>query len=202
MAVIVTVSCTGSKKQSIMKREEAKKILVVVDLQRDFIDGTLPAADGASIIPSIEGIKNDFDMVYFTLDWHPWNHCSFKDNGGIWPQHCVQYTIGAGLPDGILDNLDPANTRFLPKGSDRSQEEYGQFSRTVATDQNFFVKGDKVVICGIAAEYCVLETLKNLVRLSNEIGFEISVFLDGVAHIENNTPLEEYMKQNDIKVYK
>ena len=125
MAVIVTVSCTGSKKQSIMKREEAKKILVVVDLQRDFIDGTLPAADGASIIPSIEGIKNDFDMVYFTLDWHPWNHCPW-DNGGIWPQHCVRYTIGAGLPDIFLTISIPPIHGFF-QGSDQSKRNTDSF---------------------------------------------------------------------------
>lgn len=202
LGVIATLSCTGNKKESVMTRTEPATVLVVVDLQRDFIDGTLPAKDGARIIPLVNEVKKRFDLVYFTLDWHPWNHCSFSANGGIWPQHCVSYTTGASLPDGMLDNLDTDKVLFLPKGENPAKEEYGQFENTVAQNQNLFCKGDKVVVCGIAAEYCVLETLKNIVRLSKEIGFEVLVYLDGVSCIESNQPLEEYMNQNNIKIYK
>jgi nicotinamidase-related amidase len=204
LAVAAMVSCTGTKQQSenVMKRTEPANIMVVVDLQKDFIDGNLPATDGTRVVEPIKNVLKNFDNVYFTLDWHPWNHCSFKANGGIWPQHCVRYTVGAALPDGILDSLNIDNVRFLPKGMAQDKEEYGQFENTVASDQDLFIKGDKVVVCGIAAEYCVLETLKNLVRLSQEIGFELSVYLEGVASIESNEPLVTYMNENNIKIYK
>ena len=204
LAVAAMVSCTGTKNQSenVMKRTEPANIMVVVDLQKDFIDGNLPATDGTRVVEPIKSVLKDFDRVYFTLDWHPWNHCSFKANGGIWPQHCVRYTVGAALPDGILDSLNIDNVRFLPKGQAQDKEEYGQFENTVASEQDLFAKGDKVVVCGIAAEYCVLETLKNLVRLSQEVGFELSVYLEGVASIESNEPLVTYMNENNIKLYK
>ena len=64
------------------------------------------------------------------------------------------------------------------------------------------VQKDNVVVCGIASEYCVLETLKEVVRLSKAIGFNVSVFLDGVACIENHDVLLEYMKAEGIKEYK
>lgn len=185
-----------------MTNREPANIMVVVDLQKDFIDGNLPATDGTRVVEPIKNVLTKFDRVYFTLDWHPWNHCSFKANGGIWPQHCVRYTIGAALPDGILDNLNLENVEFLPKGQEQDKEEYGQFETVKADDQNLFVKGDKVVVCGIAAEYCVLESLKNLVRLSQEVGFELSVYLEGVASIESNEPLVTYMNENNIKIYK
>ena len=181
VAVMAMVACTGNKKETAMTDREPANIMVVVDLQKDFIDGNLPATDGTRVVEPIKSKLTAFDRVYFTLDWHPWNHCSFKANGGIWPQHCVRYTVGAALPDGILDNLNIDNVRFLPKGQAQDKEEYGQFENTKGNDQDLFVKGDKVVVCGIAAEYCVLETLKNLVRLSKEVGFELSVYLEGVA---------------------
>lgn len=204
LAVAAMVSCTETKNQSenVMKRTEPANIMVVVDLQKDFIDGNLPATDGTRVVEPIKSVLTDFDRVYFTLDWHPWNHCSFKANGGIWPQHCVRYTVGAALPDGILDSLNIDNVRFLPKGQAQDKEEYGQFENTVASEQDLFVNGDKVVVCGIAAEYCVLETLKNLVRLSQEVDFELSVYLEGVASIESNEPLVTYMNENNIKIYK
>ena len=200
--VMTMVACTGKKTQKVMTDREPANIMVVVDLQKDFIDGNLPATDGTRVVEPIKSKLTAFDRVYFTLDWHPWNHCSFKANGGIWPQHCVRYTVGAALPDGILDNLNIDNVEFLPKGMAQDKEEYGQFENTKADDQDLFVKGDKVVVCGIAAEYCVLETLKNLVRLSNEVGFELSVYLEGVASIESNEPLVTYMNENNIKIYK
>ena len=200
--VMAMVACTGNKTQKVMTDREPANIMVVVDLQKDFIDGNLPATDGTRVVEPIKNVLTKFDKVYFTLDWHPWNHCSFKANGGIWPQHCVRYTVGAALPDGILDNLNIDNVRFLPKGQAQDKEEYGQFENTKADDQDLFVKGDKVVVCGIAAEYCVLETLKNLVRLSQEVGFELSVYLEGVASIESNEPLVTYMNENNIKIYK
>ena len=209
VAVIAMVACTGNKKETDMTNREPANIMVVVDLQKDFIDGNLPATDGTSVVEPVKNVLTKFDKVYFTLDWHPWNHCSFKANGGIWPQHCVRYTVGAALPDGILDNLDIDNVRFLPKGQAQDKEEYGQFENTkgddqdlFVDDQDLFVKGDKVVVCGIAAEYCVLETLKNLVRLSQEVGFELSVYLEGVASIETVDPLVTYMNENNIKIYK
>ena len=69
-----------------------RKILLVVDVQRDFIDGSLAAPGAEAIIPEINGIKNGADLVYFTLDWHPKDHSSFKANGGPWPEHCVHYS--------------------------------------------------------------------------------------------------------------
>lgn len=200
--VLAMVACTGNKKKNVMANREPAAIMVVVDLQKDFIDGNLPATDGTRVVEPIRKKLPLFDKVYFTLDWHPWNHCSFKDNGGIWPQHCVRYTVGAALPDGILDNLDIDNVRFLPKGQDQDREEYGQFEQTVGKNQDLFVKDDLVVVCGIAAEYCVLETLKNLVRLSHEVGFKVAVYLDGVASIESNKPLLDYMRENDLDIFR
>ena len=186
--VMAMVACTGNKTQKAMTDREPANIMVVVDLQKDFIDGNLPATDGTRVVDPIKSKLTSFDRVYFTLDWHPWN--------------CVRYTVGAALPDGILDNLNIDNVRFLPKGQAQDKEEYGQFENTKGNDQDLFVKGDKVVVCGIAAEYCVLETLKNLVRLSKEVGFELSVYLEGVASIESNEPLVTYMNENNIKIYK
>ncbi|MBO4500098.1 MAG: isochorismatase family protein [Bacteroidaceae bacterium] len=195
-------SATVSSSEKTSDNMTSSNILVIVDLQKDFIDGTLPAKNGADVIAPIKGIIPQFDKVYFTLDWHPYNHCSFKAYGGIWPEHCVQYTEGASLPNGILEGVSNSRLRFLPKGNNPEREEYGQFEFMQADNQDLFRKGDKVVVCGIAAEYCVLETLKNLVRLSKVIGFNLYVFNEGVACIETNDPLLDYMKENNIKFYK
>ena len=91
-------------------------ILLAVDLQKDFIDGTLTVPGAAGVLPAINAVKNQFDRVYFTLDWHPVNHCSFKAQGGPWPVHCVHHTAGASIPDHMLEGLAEDRMRFILKG--------------------------------------------------------------------------------------
>ncbi len=204
VATITFASCvnnqsTNNNSDSTMN---TRKILVTVDLQKDFINGTLPAKDAEQIIPAINAIKGSFDKLYFTLDWHPANHCSFTKEGGIWPVHCVHYTEGASIPDCILADVEDSKLLFYTKGMIPGKEEYGAFTDISINDQSMFKPGDDVVVCGIASEYCVLETLKELVRLSKGIGFNLSVFMDGVACIESHDVLLEYMKAEGIKEYK
>lgn len=177
-----------------------RKILLVVDVQRDFIDGSLAVPGAEAIIPEINGIKNGADLVYFTLDWHPKDHCSFKANGGQWPEHCVHYTLGASLADGLLDGLEEAKTRFILKGQNKEREEYRALAAVTASNQSLFLAGDEVTVCGIASEFCVLETLKNVFRLSQEVGFNVNVFLKGTVGFDS-TPLLEWMAGNGVKEY-
>jgi nicotinamidase-related amidase len=153
------------------------------------------------------------------LDCHPINHCSFKENGGQWPIHCVSYTVGAGLPVEFLEKAKSSS--FQPKGMIVEQEEYGAFNsfmelmldldydnklnfnlhNTPEIIKNTVVNNiDEFVICGIAGDYCVVETLKNIVKhIGND---KVSVFLDGVVSIDDGTTLNTYMKENNIKTYK
>lgn len=179
----------------------SRNILVVVDLQRDFIDGSLCIPDGIAVVAPINHIKQDFDLVWFTLDWHPANHCSFKEHGGIWPVHCLHYSLGASLPDCIMAGLEDENIRFIRKAENPDKEEYGAFADIQPDDEGWFRSGDNVVVCGIASEYCVLETLQHIVRLRDAIGFKVSVFMNGCGCFETQKPLLDYMKEHDVPEY-
>ena len=58
------------------------RALVIIDVQNDFIDGTLPVAGGAEIVPVINRLREtmDFDVVAISQDWHPQEHCSFHES--------------------------------------------------------------------------------------------------------------------------
>ena len=74
-----------------------KRALVVVDVQNDFISGSLalskcPAGeDGEAVVPVINTLqkRHCFDLTVFTLDWHPENHCSFVNNVNQWCDNSV-----------------------------------------------------------------------------------------------------------------
>ena len=87
-----------------------KSILLIVDPQNDFITGTL-AVEGAKekMMKLAESDLSKYDYVCVTLDTHPENHCSFKENGGIWPKHCVFATNGWNIPEYLNEALEDAN---------------------------------------------------------------------------------------------
>lgn len=189
-----------------------KKILVVVDVQKDFYhpDGALYVKGGEVLPERIAKVIPEFDDVIFTVDWHPYNHCSFKENGGIWPVHCVQYTDSASLPNEFKPYLK--YSKVINKGIAHYEEEYGVNPATLVeaccwrSDEEY-----EMVFCGIAGDYCVRETIENVrigkkavkfYRFFDNYPSKISVYLDGVASIDDGTTIREYMKENNIEEWK
>jgi nicotinamidase-related amidase len=203
-----------------------KRILIVVDFQNDFCNpkGSL-YVDGASMAKEaiMKYIRDNKDItsVLFTLDWHTMDHCSFDINGGKWPVHCVQHTWGSQVDNDLMNCIDVHDKGmwFIEKGTKNDCEEYGAFSRIEKTESN--VNGEQtlnynlygldddwtyyheldedetnIVICGIAGDYCVLETLKNLVSCGY---FNIEILKDGIASIDGGKKLDEYVKELDLK---
>jgi nicotinamidase/pyrazinamidase len=175
-----------------------RKILVAVDLQNDFIDGSLTVPGAAAVIPVINAAKHNYDLVYFTVDWHSAGHCSFREQGGPWPVHCVHHTHGAAIPDCMLEGMPEGKMRFVLKGT--LVEQYGAFADVKPSTQDYFSPGDEVTVCGIASEYCVLETVKNISAIAKEVGFKLRVWLEGTAKFDNYDALLEFSAGNGIEI--
>ena len=184
-----------------------KITFIIVDCQYDFIDGSLavPNAHNAinNIVNFIKEHKEVIDKVIFTLDWHPKNHCSFKDYGGQWPNHCIQYTEGAAIDTSLVKTILSNNIPddVILKGIHKDKEEYGAFSIHPLSDTLFdelhscHINPDiPLVVCGIAGDYCVKETLKNLLR------FKPKVFLNGIASIDDGSIIKKFIEENNLEV--
>lgn len=218
------------------------KTLIVVDVQYDFANpmGSLYVKGAENVIPEITKLieeDKEIQQVIFTADWHTPEHCSFKDNGGTWPPHCLQHTQGASISeplilacierefqtvDGKYDLLQPKeiDTEFLKdtfdifqKGDSAGKEEYGAFeiagkgnpgvitlSSTSDHSYSYIQQDTDIILCGVAGDYCVLETLKNLMSIPELTGNKY-VFLPGIASIDGGASLSEYCKTNNIKEY-
>lgn len=182
-----------------------KSILLIVDPQNDFITGSL-AVEGAKermmkLASYIE--QHNYDYVYITLDSHPQDHCSFKDNGGIWPIHCVTETNGWKIPEYLEKSLIDIYSPYVLKGTHSNKEEYSIFDNcedgTMLTNQITTLFRENAVyidICGIAGDYCVLETLKGLRKI---IGDKyITILTQYTASIDGGKKLMNYIKENDL----
>jgi nicotinamidase/pyrazinamidase len=130
--------------------------LVVVDVQNDFCPGgALAVPDGDAVIAPIAALAHDADLVIATRDWHPPDHGSFRNHGGVWPVHCVQGTPGAELHPGLGDVRIDA---VLDKGQAVDLDGYSGFEGTTLERMLRDQGVDTVHVAGLALDYCVRAT--------------------------------------------
>lgn len=174
-----------------MSRYDERTALVVVDLQNDFADpaGSLSVPGGEAIIPIVnEAVRTARDggaMVVATQDWHPESTPHFARDGGIWPVHCVGGTWGAELHPAFELPADAPRVRKGTTGEDG----YSGFTmrdpesgEETATELDSLLRAggvERVVVCGLATDYCVKATALDAVRL----GFEVTLLGDAVAAV-------------------
>lgn len=155
--------------------------LVVVDVQNDFADprGSLPVPGGDEIVPLIAHEVTEARAagatVVYTQDWHPPRTPHFRSSGGVWPDHCVQGTWGAEFhPDLVVDG------EVVRKGVDGGDGYSGFGVRdpgsgaTSPTALEALLRDagvERVVVAGLATDYCVVETVLDARRL----GFGVQV---------------------------
>ncbi|MFN3471675.1 MAG: nicotinamidase [Aquificaceae bacterium] len=162
-----------------------KDALIVVDMQRDFMPGAaLPVPEGDKIVPRLNQYVELFFKgslpIFFTRDWHPPDHISFREQGGLWPPHCVQNTEGAMFHK---DLFIPHDNRFIiSKGTSKDFDAYSGFQGTVL-DSLLRERGiRRVFVGGVATDYCV----KNTVLGALNLGYEAFLLLDGIKGVDVN----------------
>lgn len=154
------------------------RALLVVDVQRDFCPGgALGVKDGNKIIPNINRLMQEFDLVVASRDWHPEETVHFEK----WPVHCVRDTEGAEFhPDLNLRQID----KEFVKGTENKDDGYSAFE---ATNENLadYLKAKEVeelYVCGLTTEYCVKFTSIDAVKN----GFKTFLFTDSIAAVNMN----------------
>ena len=171
-------------------RYDSKAALVVVDMQNDFADpqGTLFVKGAASILPLVNSearlAREAGALVVYTQDWHPESTHHFAKDGGIWPVHCVGGTWGADFHPAL--DVDGPTIRKGTNGEDG----YSGFSMkdpatgvTSPTELEALLRErgiERVVVVGLATDYCVSATAIDAARL----GFETEVLQDAIASVD------------------
>jgi nicotinamidase/pyrazinamidase len=155
--------------------------LLAVDVQNDFLPGgALAVPDGDAVVPVLNRYIQafaDHDLpVFLSRDWHPENHCSFKEQGGPWPPHCVAGSPGAAFAS---DLVYPTGSTVVDKAQTPEREAYSDFDETdLARDLR--ERGvERVFVGGLATDYCVLYTVKD--ALSH--GFEVFLLMDAIRAV-------------------
>ncbi|MEW6681321.1 MAG: nicotinamidase [Nitrospirota bacterium] len=156
--------------------------LLVVDVQRDFLPGgSLAVPAGDAVIPTINryaALWRDRGLpVFATRDWHPPSHCSFREQGGPWPRHCVAGTPGAEFGPGL--DL-PANVVVISKGDAADRDAYSGFQETSLHERLRAAGVRRVFVGGLATDYCVLAT----VRDARSLGYAVRLLTDAIKAVD------------------
>ncbi len=163
-------------------RIDTSVALIVVDVQNDFCrGGALPVADGDAVVPVLNEYVRLFREagapIYFTRDWHPPDHISFREQGGIWPPHCVRGTHGAEFhPElAVPEGAEVISTAFR-----EDRDAYSGFQDTDLAARLREAGAKTVLVGGLATDYCVKETV--LDALSE--GFKVYLLTDASKGVE------------------
>jgi nicotinamidase/pyrazinamidase len=195
--------------------EEVKlpnRLLIIVDPQVDFTTGSLATAKGPASMDYLakalkEGAWKNYNWIIVTQDAHPANHCSFVEQGGVFPPHCVQGTEGMNVYPALQDVLSSItanipNIHYMQKGDLPEKEEFSIFQneqsgeklRSVIEQEKF----EGIDVCGIATDYCVYETTKDLMAFYP--AKQIRIVTNCLAAVDDNdTKLADLMKENGIQ---
>jgi len=180
------------------ERLDDTSALLIVDMQNDFMPGgSLPIPDADKIIPMINKYIELFTYnelpIFASRDWHPPNHISFRQRGGVWPVHCVRHTYGAKFhPDLKI----PRSTVVISKGTDPNREAYSAFDRTELADRLDERGVKKIFVTGVATDYCVKSTVLDALRL----GYEVIVLEDGIKGLNKSNEAILEMKSKGAKL--
>jgi len=200
-----------------------KETLIVVDVQRDFYhpSGSLYVKGGEQVVENIAKYiaehAKDLDKVIFTLDWHPFDIKAYREPQIAWPVHCTQNSEGAGVANDLIRTCIRENVKmeFFYKGMEAPHTEYGAFenigtwcegdgnlvvvTNNRANNCTTFIKTRNVVVAGIAGDYCVMNTIKNLKKYDGPVEMDIFTFMDGICSIdETNATIKQYCIENHI----
>lgn len=174
------------------------KTLIIVDAQYDFMEGgKLPVNGATKALDNIAALieKGEYSTIITTQDWHNGKHYSFKEQGGVFPEHCVQGTYGADIYAPIVNAIQKGGYLHFNLKKGMNLEEFSAFKDKISgyphwkeyktTDPTCpyieFHEDELVHICGLAGDICVMTTAIKLKELNP------SIIENCTASIENET---------------
>lgn len=156
--------------------------LILVDVQNDFLPGgSLAVPDGTAVIPVLNEYIRQFTSrglgIYATRDWHPEEHCSFVQQGGPWPPHCIAGSEGAAFSQ---DLALPPETVVISKATRQERDAYSGFQDTDLAERCREAGQQRLFIGGLATDYCVLNTVLDALKE----GFGVYLLTDAIRAVD------------------
>lgn len=156
--------------------------LLIVDVQNDFLPGgSLAVPEGDAVIAPLNAAIDAFARrslpIIASRDWHPANHGSFKPQGGIWPPHCIAGSRGAEFAAGLRI---PEAALVVSKAMRPEVDAYSAFDGTQLADELRKMGVTRLVVGGLATDYCVLASVRDALAL----GLDVVLLTDAIRAVD------------------
>lgn len=168
-----------------------KKLLVVVDIQNDFVDGTLGSKEAVAIIPNaVNKIKNWDGEIVCTADTHPDNYLETNEGKHLPVPHCIEKTYGWMLNKEIANALGENPTII-------SKPTFGSLYLADYIRGNNF---DRIEFIGLCTDICVVSNV--LLAKAYVPGASIAVDVSCCAGVtpESHNAAIQTMKMCQIEI--
>lgn len=156
--------------------------LVIVDVQNDFLPGgSLAVPQGDEVVAPLNALIARCTRlrlpIVATRDWHPPEHCSFRERGGPWPPHCVAATPGAAFAPALAL---PESATIVSKAVTAEVDAYSGFGGTDLHDRLQAAGVRRLLVGGLATDYCVLNTVRD--GLTH--GYDVVLLTDAIRAVD------------------
>ena len=194
--------------------------VIIVDEQRGFYhpEGNLYVKGGEEAVKNTVKLLNSglkIKKAIPTMDFHLYENESYKEPNIEWPWHCMAYSEDAGIANDVVMACAKNNIpmEVFIKGNCSPHTEYGAFEKIgtiYSGDKLCMVCNNRmntspvtittknIIICGIAGDYCVMNTIKNLLKYDGTCKPNIFVYTDGIASIDDGTTIKNFIKENNL----
>ncbi len=169
-----------------------KKVLVVVDVQNDFVDGALGTKEALGIIPSVvEEINKDYDQIYVTYDTHENNYLETLEGKYLPVEHCIKDTKGWQLNTEVQNALNSKNYICVEKPT---------FGSYALVQYLTAYQPSEITLVGLCTDICVISNALLLrAALSNTTINVIEKACAGVT-VDKHLSAIEVMKSCHINI--
>lgn len=169
------------------------KVLVVVDMQNDFITGPLGTPEAQAIVPKVcELIAQDYDDVCYTMDTHDQFYLDTHEGKNLPIEHCIFQTKGWYVEPRVWAALERRTDRYYHLQQHIKADRFGSTTLAEAYKGVAEVESVSFDICGVCTDICVIS---NALMLRTHYPFsDIRVIADACA---GTTP-EMHQKALDV----
>lgn len=166
------------------------KILIVVDMQNDFIDGTLGTKEAAAIVPYVKEVIEHFEgKVLFTRDTHFDNYMETQEGKNLPVPHCIQGTEGWQIhPE--LEKL--RKTEAIDKITFGSKD----LADVLKKEENV----EEITFVGVCTDICVISNVMVVKAFYPEIPLVVDAKGCAGVMVQSHLNALEAMKMCQVKV--
>lgn len=172
-----------------------KNILIVVDMQNDFIDGALGTSEAKMIVPNVVNkihsyIKED-DIILVTRDTHHEDYLFTEEGKNLPVEHCIKGTYGWELNKDVLDALNDGDV--LRKQGTLDKPTFGSFALGLKLKElNEIFDIENIEVIGLCTDICVISNAIIAKSVLPNVHIKVDASCcAGVTPESHNTALDE-----------